>query len=59
MGKMQNMVCMTCTYYIELLLIFASVVTGCVSIFAFVSLVSISSGIAIFTVGLKLFAITM
>ena len=59
MSKMQNMVCMTCIYYIELLLILAFAVTGCVSSFAFASLVSISLGIAIFTVGLKLFAITM
>ena len=50
---------MTCIYYIELLLILAFTVTGCVSIFAFAYLVSISLGVAIFTVGLKLFAITM
>ena len=43
--------------YINHLAILASAVTGCVSIFAFVSLVGIPTGITSSTVGLKICAI--
>ena len=42
----------------EHLLIFASIITGCVSISAFVSLAGISVGIGSFAVGLKICAMT-
>ena len=44
--------------YIEHLLILASVVSGCVSISVFASLVGISIEITISAVGLKIYAIT-
>ena len=42
----------------EHLLIFASIITGCVSISVFVSLAGISVGIGSFAVGLKICAMT-
>ena len=42
--------------YIKLFLVFVSAVSGCVSISAFASLVSIPVGIASFAVGLKICA---
>ena len=57
MSKKHRRVC-TALNYIEHLLILASVVTGCVSISAFVSLVGISEGITSSAVGLNICAIT-
>ena len=50
----------TCKYlnYVEHLLIIASVITGCISISAFASLVAISVGITSFAVGINVFAVT-
>ena len=50
----------TCNYlnYIEHLLILVSTITGCVSIFAFASLVAVSVGITSFAVGIRICAIT-
>ena len=50
----------TCKHlnYVEHLLILISTVTGCVSIFAFASLVCALVGITYFTVGIKICAIT-
>ena len=50
----------TCKYlnYVEHLLILASIVTGCVSIFAFASLVCVLVGITSSAVELKMCAIT-
>ena len=45
-------------YYVEHLLISASTVTSCVSIFAFASLVCVSLRIANSAIGLKICAIT-
>ena len=44
--------------YVEHLLILAATVTGCVSIFAFVSLVAIPVGVTSSAVGIKICAIT-
>ena len=50
----------TCKYlnYVEQLLILASTITACVSIFEFTSLVAIPVGITSSAVGLKIYAIT-
>ena len=50
----------TCRYlnYVEHLLILASIITGCVSISAFASLVCIPVGITSSAVGIKIFTIT-
>ena len=50
----------TCKYlsYVEGLLILASIVTGCVSVFAFASLVWVPAGVTSSVVGLKISAIT-
>ena len=45
--------------YVEHLLILVSIVTGCVSISAFASLVCVSVGIASSAVGIKICAITV
>ena len=55
--KKHKMVCTTLNYN-EHLLILASAVTGCVSIFAFASLVGIPIGITSSAVGIKIFTIT-
>ena len=51
---------MVCTFqnYIEHFLILGSIVTGCVSISAFASLVGIPIGIASSAIGLKFFVLT-
>ena len=50
----------TCKYlnYVEHLLILVSIVTGCVSVSAFISLVCVPFGIASSAVGTKICAIT-
>ena len=57
MNKKHKKVCTT-SNYIEHFLIFASTITGCVSISAFASLVGIPIGIASSTIGLKICVIT-
>ena len=57
MSKKHKKVCTTLNY-IEHFLILASAVTGCVSIFAFASLVGIPIGIISSAVGLKIYTIT-
>ena len=49
--------CFTSLIYIEHFLILASIITGCISISAFTSLIGIPIGITIFAVGLKVFSI--
>ena len=56
MGKKQREVC-TALNYIDHLLILASAVTGCISIFAFASLVGFPIGIVI-SAGLKIWTIS-
>ena len=57
MSKKNKKICMALNY-IENLLNLASMVTGCFSISAFVSLVSVPVGIASSAVGLRICAIT-
>ena len=57
MSKKHKNVCRVLNY-IFILLIVISVVTGCVSISAFASLVGIPTGIAISTTGLKICVVT-
>ena len=57
MSKKHKRVCTTLNY-IEQLLILPSAVSGCLSIFAFASLVGIPIGITSLAVGLKVYAIT-
>ena len=57
MSKKNKRVCATLKY-IEHLLIFVSIITGCVSISAFVSLDGIPVGIGSFAVGIKICAMT-
>ena len=57
MSKKHKKVCTTLNY-IEHFFILASAVTGCVSIFAFASLVGIPIGIISSAVGLKIYTIT-
>ena len=56
MSKEHKKVCRI-LYYFEHFLIFASTISGCVSICTFDSLVGVPVGIASFTVGLKICAI--
>ena len=57
MNKKHKKVCTT-SNYIEHFLIFASTITGCVSISAFASLVGIPVGITSSAIGLEICAIT-
>ena len=57
MSKKDKKVCTTLNY-IELFLILASTITGCISVSAFSSLVGIPIGIMSSAIGLKIFAIT-
>ena len=56
MSKKHKKVCTT-LYYIEHFLILSSTITGCVSISAFASLVSVPIGITSSAIGLKICAI--
>ena len=56
MSRKHKRVCTT-LIYIELFLILASTIAGCISISAFASLLGILKGIVSPTVGLKIFAI--
>ena len=55
--KKHKKICTT-LYYIEHFLISASAITGCILIFAFTSLIYISTGITSCAVQLNLYAIT-
>ena len=57
MSEKYKKACRTLNYF-ENLLVFASAVSGCVSISAFASLVCVSKGIASFSLELKICAIT-
>ena len=57
MSKNHKRVCTTLNY-IEHFLILASIITGCISISAFVSLIGIPIGITSSGIGLKIYAIT-
>ena len=57
MSKKHKKIC-TILNYIEHFLILVSTITGCVSIFAFASLIGIPIGITSFAIGLKICAIT-
>ena len=57
MNKNHKKVC-TALNYIEHFLILASTITGCISVFAFTSLLSILMRVASFAIGLKISAIT-
>ena len=57
MSKKNKKVCTTLNY-IEHFLIFASAITGCISISAFASLVGIPIGITSSAIGLKICTIT-
>ena len=57
MSNKHKKVCMT-PNYIEHFLILTSVVTGCISTSAFASLLGIPIGITVYTIGLKIYAIT-
>ena len=57
MSKKHNKVCRALNYF-ECSLIVISIITGCVSISAFASLVRIPIGISSSTIGLKICAIT-
>ena len=50
----------SCKYlnYVEHLLILSSIITGCISIYAFASLICVPVGISRFAVGIKICAIT-
>ena len=50
----------SCKYlnYVEHLLILSSIITGCISIYAFASLICVPVGITSFAVGIKICAIT-
>ena len=56
MSTKHKKVCMTLNYF-ELLLVLASEVTGCVTIFTFAYLIGIPNGIQNYAVGLKFWAI--
>ena len=58
MSNKHKKVCMTLNY-IEHFLILTSVVTGCISTSAFASLLGIPIGITVYTIGLKICAITV
>ena len=57
MSKKQKKACTTLNY-IEHFLILASIVTGCISISAFASLLGIPNGITSSAIGLEICAIT-
>ena len=57
MSNKQKKVCMTLNY-IEHFLVLTSVVTGCISISAFASLLGIPIEITVYTIGLEICAIT-
>ena len=57
-SKKHKNVCATLNY-IEYFLILGSAITGCVSVFAFISLIGIPIGITSSAIGLKTFVITV
>ena len=58
MSRKHKKVCTTLNY-IEHFLILSSIITGCISISAFFSLIGIPRGITSSTIGLKIYAITV